>query len=120
MLLTPLTRVLLASRTRHQDLDEAMLDRMDEVIHLPAPKLTERKELARQYFSIYLHHNVPEEECIEGTHDNNERAGGLIRLSEDFVPKMAGLVKMLAVRSEGFYGRDMVRFFSAVQVSRVR
>lgn len=35
----------------------------------------------------------------------------------DGVPdRAAGLMAMLTVRSEGFYGRDMARFFSAVQV----
>lgn len=42
-----------------QDLDEAVIDRVDEVVHLPAPTLDERTRLARQYFSIYLHHEPP-------------------------------------------------------------
>lgn len=36
-----------------------MLDRVDEVIHLPQPTLAERARLARQYFSTYLHHDAP-------------------------------------------------------------
>lgn len=42
--------------------------------------------------------------------------GGVVRMSEGFRERMAGLMAMLAVRSEGFYGRDIAHFFSAVQV----
>lgn len=40
----------------------------------------------------------------------------MVRMSEEFRDKAAALMAMLAVRSEGFYGRDMQHFFSAVQV----
>lgn len=41
---------------------------------------------------------------------------GAVRMGEGFRDKAPGLMAMLAVRSEGFYGRDMAHFFSAVQV----
>ena len=44
-----------------------------------------------------------------------ERNGNL-QLSKGFDEKAAGLIAMFAVRSEGFYGRDIAHFFSAVQV----
>lgn len=207
-----------------QDLDEAILDRVDEVVHLPTPGLPERARLIRQYFSSYLHHDPPadflrapaalepaaapavrapaveatsrvggrgssvaggwhfrkssnststntsnsntgsrdvddvdrdldangeRQEFVETRREggqptaaaasttqqhqpeahlpadtakdekNNLRAGsgdGVVRLSDGFRDKAAGLMAMLAVRSEGFYGRDMAQFFSAVQV----
>lgn len=54
---------------------------------------------------------------------NGCRGGGrafasAVRISEGFRDKSPGLMAMLAVRSEGFYGRDMAHFFSAVQVRR--
>lgn len=216
-----------------------MLDRVDEVIHLPAPTLAERNRLARQYFSVYLRHDAPpdlieagasvgngtdanhdtakgdiiwdertllssragiapeqEGRCHSkendhgnpiGDNKNNivkdggkdaqshaerptrvgrsrvtsgrdslagdgwissflgisqlavhqqrrsrgylgssptsstfeecKRGGSAVRLSEDFNSKAGGLLRMLAVRSEGFHGRDMARLFSAIQVS---
>lgn len=39
-----------------------------------------------------------------------------LQLSAGFEDNAAGLIAMFAVRSEGFYGRDMAHFFSAVQV----
>lgn len=213
-----------------QDLDEAILDRVDEVVHLPTPGLPERARLIRQYFSSYLHHDPPadflrapavlgsaaaravrapavettspvggrgssaaggwhfrksststtsnsnsntgsrdiddvdrnldangeRQEFVESrreggrptamakaataaaasttqqhqpeahlpadtTEDEKENprtggGGGVVRLSDGFRAKAAGLMAMLAVRSEGFYGRDMAHFFSAVQV----
>lgn len=228
-----------ASRSGHdidaQDVDEAMLDRVDEVIHLPAPTLAERNRMARQYFSVYLRHDPPSDlmetgdsvgKGIDTNHDiandnlvqskrtpspstagiaskqeggchskendhisdnkNNDgrkdaqncakrptrvdhsrvnsrcnglasdgwissflgisqlavhhqprlrgylegsptstifegskRGGSIIRLSEGFIHEAGGLLRMLAVRSEGFHGRDMARLFSAIQVSAI-
>ena len=170
-----------------QDLDEAVLDRVDEVIELPKPGLAERTRLIRQYFSAYLHSDPPsdflqsptavsaaasmgttaeagssgrvpartshddhstsgrdtprtkrappslhpelegeaegcplEEKTGKSEQGNGRRGGwacdGAGRMSEGFRDKSAGLMAMLAVRSEGFYGRDMAHFFSAVQV----
>lgn len=51
---------------------------------------------------------------------NGRRGGrahdGAVRMSQEFRNKAPGLMAMLAVRSEGFYGRDVAHFFSAVQV----
>lgn len=43
---------------------------------------------------------------------------GVVKISEGFKRKAPRLMAMLAVRSEGFYGRDMAHLFSAVQVGR--
>lgn len=52
-----------------------------------------------------------------GNHGMGGRGGGgVVRMGESFREKAPGLMAMLAVRSEGFYGRDMAHFFSAVQV----
>lgn len=219
--------MLLASRhdIDSQDVDEAMLDRVDEVIHLPVPTLAERIRLARQYFSVYLRHDPPSDlmeagdsigygidtnhdiangertplssiepeqeggchskengligdnknndgskdaqNCAErptrvgrsrvtsgcdglakdgwissflgigqlavhyqrrlrgylggsptsSTFERSKKGGSTVRLSEDFSLNAGGLLRMLVVRSEGFYGRDMARLFSAIQVS---
>ncbi|CAM9696652.1 unnamed protein product, partial [Ectocarpus fasciculatus] len=51
--------LMVLTTSRPQDLDEAIFDRVDEVIHLPTPGLPERARLIRQYFSRYLHHDPP-------------------------------------------------------------
>lgn len=56
-----------------QDLDEAVLDRVDEVIHMPMPTLTERTRLAGQYFEAYLHHDAPVSCLVSGVKDGSAR-----------------------------------------------
>ena len=201
-----ITLSLFSTSARIQDLDEAVLDRVDEVVQLPKPELAERARLIRQYFSAYLHHDPPTDflrasaagqaaaEAGRGVgvaargihvddstdvalnisdrrdHDDGSMlevcattgdvlapanagkasspqpeleaganvrppagkygeknrmsrrrvgcggGGGVVRMSEGFRKNMAVRMAMLAVRSEGFYGRDMAHFFSAVQV----
>ncbi|CAM9678667.1 unnamed protein product [Hapterophycus canaliculatus] len=149
---------MVLTTSRPQDLDEAVLDRVDEVLHLPRPGLAERARLIRLYFSSYLHHDPPSDflrgpaaggaaGCREtagrreaslqrdgdtenrrsvwsrvfvkkkrGCEDSGGRRG-VVRMSEGFKRKAPRLMAMLAVRSEGFYGRDMAHLFSAVQAA---
>ncbi|CAN0479126.1 unnamed protein product, partial [Ectocarpus sp. 12 AP-2014] len=139
-----------------QDLDEAILDRVDEVVHLPTPGLPERARLIRQYFSSYLHHDPPadflrarvalgsaaaravtapaveatspvggrESSAVGGRHFRKSSTSSTSSTSNSNsntglrdIDEAAGLMAMLAVRSEGFYGRDMAHFFSAVQAA---
>eukprot|EP00903_Cladosiphon_okamuranus_P011484 g10816.t1 len=183
--------LMVLTTSRPQDLDEAVLDRVDEVVALPKPGLPERARLIRQYYSAYLLHDPPADflespasaastaastgtmaEAASGgrgvaarwEHDDCSLSGrdtsmsrrnapclhpdlareakgcpsvgkkaemreygkgrgrsrardGAMRISEGFRDKAPGLMAMLAVRSEGFYGRDMAHFFSAVQAA---
>lgn len=43
-----------------------MLDRVDEVLHLPRPKLPERTRLVCQYFKKHLHHDAPPMVFVNG------------------------------------------------------
>lgn len=52
----------------------------------------------------------------DGHRGDGRACDGAVPLSEGFTDRAPGLMAMLAVRSEGFYGRDMAHFFSAVQV----
>lgn len=64
----------------------------------------------------------PVEQAGTSERGNGGRGGracdGAVRMSEGFRDTAPRLISMLAVRSEGFYGRDMEHFFSAVQVRR--
>ncbi|CAN0519352.1 unnamed protein product [Ectocarpus sp. 12 AP-2014] len=146
--------LVVLTTSRPQDLDEAILDRVDEVVHLPTPGLPERARLIRQYFSSYLHHDPPADflgaraalgsaaaravraPAVEATSPVGEREGSAAggwhsrksstssnssnsnsNTGSRDIDDAAGLMAMLAVRSEGFYGRDMAHFFSAVQAA---
>lgn len=191
----------------NQDLDDAMLDRVDEIIHLPCPTRDERSRLARQYFLAYIQHQAladdngkapaddsdvpcgtkqnstalsftagneppssitaPEpqrmaeaethfastgirwleaihsrlgwirtsicmvfgivERYSSGRWGSRERGravetakrrgeGASIRLSDGVRARIERLIRQTAAATQGFYGRDMARFFSALQV----
>ncbi|CAN0130048.1 unnamed protein product, partial [Pylaiella littoralis] len=142
--------LMVLTTSRPQDLDEAMLDRVDEVVELPRPGLAERARLIRQYCSIYLHHDPPADflhapvAAVVARHrrvaspsgqqitpttttindSNNNSADNCTGNCNNLDGDNRGhdrdaprLMAMLAVRSEGFYGRDMAHFFSAVQAA---
>lgn len=176
-----------------QDLDGAILDRMDEVLHLPRPTWAERLRLAHQYFKVYFGHEMSAagatfpsscdgdaachgsingsaaltvsspEDCVtgevavsatstlcqaatcpeflpgaarpfgltgatsasspvaRGTREmvGRRRLGGArsIGLSPGVRAGVGRLIQRTAIVTEGFYGRDMSRLFSALQVS---
>ncbi|CAM9799256.1 unnamed protein product, partial [Discosporangium mesarthrocarpum] len=82
-----------------QDLDEAILDRVDEVIHLPLPDLPQRRRLAQQYFDLHL---AP-----------LSRSGALWLHRG---AKIEIVLERLALATEGLSGREISKIFLSVKV----
>eukprot|EP00904_Undaria_pinnatifida_P014019 jgi/Undpi1/9748/HiC_scaffold_27.g12204.m1 len=94
---------MVLTTSRPKDLDEAVLDRVDEVIHLPLPRLPERARLVRQYFKAYLHRDPPIDflsaAAVTG-HDNTTKKTYKVAAGHDGAEarKLANLEKNLQAR----------------------
>jgi len=81
-------------------LDNAVLDRVDEVVHFPLPELEERERMLKHYFEVYI---------------KNPTVGTTIvtkGFNED--PK---LWSRLATKTQGFSGRQIAKYLIHVQAT---
>jgi ATPase family AAA domain-containing protein 3A/B len=111
------TNFMLVLATNHpQDLDPAILDRVDVSLQIPYPLLAQRLELSGLYLRLY----------VQRVADQSQRRGRWrwTRGNEGrwVVSEECGSEKTLAgiaARTEGFSGREIAKLFIAVQYAMV-
>eukprot|EP00958_Prasinococcus_capsulatus_P023095 scaffold3354_cov369-Prasinococcus_capsulatus_cf.AAC.8 len=111
--------VLVLATNRPEDLDDAVCDRMDELVRFPLPKEDEREQLLSLYFSKYV---VRSDELQSGGGSVLRQASKLMsgrdrRLKitvEDVSPH---LFTELAKETDGFSGRELSKLMAAVQAA---
>jgi hypothetical protein len=128
---------LILATNRPQDLDEAVLDRMDDCIHLPLPGPAARARLGRLYFHAYvssasqLAHAVSPHQPLPLTAAAAEGAGDAVHVGSGsslfcrrgrrapllhIAPCVTlGALEEVCRRAEGFSGRQMAKLMLKVQ-----
>jgi len=127
---------LVLATNRPQDLDEAVLDRMDDCIHLPLPGPDARARLGRLYFHAYVssasqlahavspHQPLPLAAAAPGAGDAAHAGSGssLLCRRARRAPLLhidpcvtLGALEEVCRRAEGFSGRQMAKLMLKVQ-----
>ena len=111
--------VLVLATNRPEDLDDAVSDRMDELVHFPLPEESERERLLSLYFSKYV---VKSDELQGGGGSMLRRISTLfsgrdknLKINVDGVSPP--LFAELAKETSGFSGRELSKLMAAVQAA---
>jgi len=116
--------MMVLASNRPEDLDPAILDRIDDTIHFPLPGLVEREGMIRLYFSKYIG-RVPEQ-------DEKLRSGVVVRAWTRAIPQRSPWIwrrppevelvnfnkatfRQAAELTQGFSGRELAKMLAYVQ-----
>ena len=111
--------VLVLATNRPEDLDDAVSDRMDELVHFPLPEESEREQLLSLYFSKYV---VKSDEMQAGGGSILRRISTLFsgrdkNLKINVEGVTPPLFAELAKETSGFSGRELSKLMAAIQAA---
>jgi len=119
--------LLVLASNRPEDLDAAVLDRIDEVVHFPLPERQQRESILRLYFEKYVG-TIREKPGSDGKAGSGAWEGatpvhrsrswsGLTGGVQDIELQgfSAGALQKAAERTHGFSGRELAKLMAAVQ-----
>ena len=107
--------VLVLATNRAEDLDEAVLDRVDETLYFGLPAYEARAKLVNLYYDIYCARLMERKlkwQRLKAFWDALTRAPARLRVSADVTPS---LLKNVALDTDDFSGREIEKLFVAVQ-----
>jgi len=98
-------QIVLATNQVNQ-LDSAVLDRMNELLEIPLPGLPEREQMIKQYLLSHV---------IEPTQNKQQR----VKLDPEIIPEFADICANLAQITEGMSGRELEKMCGNIYASAV-
>ncbi|GLU19880.1 hypothetical protein SLE2022_361030 [Rubroshorea leprosula] len=102
--------VLVLATNRPGDLDNAVTDRIDEVIEFPLPGEEERVNLLKLYVNKYLHDEGDNASSKLGLFNKKPQKITIKDLSED-------VIREAATKTEGFSGREIAKLVAGIQAA---
>lgn len=111
--------MLILTTCNPSDLDEAVLDRCDELLHLPIPDVTCRRQMIVHYFDIHFR-----EFMDDNNEDDSSLTSRLMRFFTKQKPTIMTVEKELMTGDQlelttsvtaGFSGREIVKLLIALQ-----
>lgn len=100
--------MLILATNRPNDIDDAVMDRMDVSLHINFPGLSERLNLIRLYYDIYIKNFVRDSSKFSWIFRKQ-----LFTIENDFVTEK--LFSQVADLCEGFSGRELSKLFLSIQ-----
>ena len=105
--------MLVLTTSNPSDLDEAVLDRMDEIIHLPLPSYDERCRLLRnQFFLKFRHQDESEPSLFLSLLPKFGRSATKARYANNF--DVENCIIDLAAKTHGLSGRELEKMMQGV------
>jgi ATPase family AAA domain-containing protein 3A/B len=103
---------LVLATNRPEDLDSAILDRMDVSMHIGLPGNEERMLLVQQYFDVHVINFISK--STKAAHILNQFTKSLQYFVDDDCTR-ENMLKNIAFRLDGFSGREISKLFIAVR-----
>lgn len=104
--------VLVLATNRAEDLDEAVLDRVDETLYFGLPRLDARESLVNLYYNVYVARLKRRPGRWHAIVNALKRAAAPLDVADDVTPR---LLLDVAAATEDFSGREIEKLFVAVQ-----
>ena len=105
--------VLVLATNRAEDLDEAVLDRVDETLYFGLPAFAARDKLVKLYYDVYCASLIERKRhFLKQFWDVIRRAPASLKVTKDVTPALLGEV---ARDTDDFSGREIEKLFVAVQ-----
>merc|ERR1711871_1357490 len=105
--------VLVLATNRAEDLDEAVLDRVDETLYFGLPAFAARDKLVKLYYDVYCASLIERKRhWLKKLWDAVRRAPASLKVTQDVTPALLGEV---ARDTDDFSGREIEKLFVAVQ-----
>lgn len=103
--------MLILTTSNPSNLDEAVLDRMDEIIYLPLPSSKERNVLLHNQFSLTFK-RLDASEPSPSSKFSLERSATKARHADDF--DVDSSIFELSVKTNGYSGRELEKLMQGV------
>ena len=105
--------VLVLATNRAEDLDEAVLDRVDETLYFGLPAFAARDKLVKLYYDVYCASLIERKRhWLKKFWDVLRRAPASLKVTKDVTP---ALLEDVARDTDDFSGREIEKLFVAVQ-----
>jgi ATPase family AAA domain-containing protein 3A/B len=107
------TFMMVLATNRPEDLDKAVLDRVDISLYIGLPDIFEREKMIKLYINVHIHKYIIEKHrnYIFGLRINTNRANHLQSIQMLFNDKM---MMKLAESTQGFSGREISKLFIGI------